>query len=246
MTKQEKFSDKLWPTRVLTSCLLSLILGVTQTALAGYKPPKDQKPPSSYSDSSGVRGNCHASNGQSLTPLAPVTHIGQTTSTHPTFAWLVFDHEPVTIEFTLYQFDGNLQPKKLDRYTQRFSSSPGLMKRSLSKNLPGLSVGKRYLWQLQILCNPYRPSRNPIARAEIEVVPTPQTLLNNLAITDDPSLKANLYGKYGMWYDAIKEALPTTPKEGISQTLTDLVTSLAQLENPVEIKKFLNIALSKN
>ncbi len=242
-TDNKKSWHKLWHTRVLTSCILSGILGVTQTALAGYKPPKDQKPPSGYSDSSGVRGRCRTISEQSLRLLAPVTHVGQTTSTHPTFAWVASDNEPIPIEFSLYEFDSNLKPKKLDSYTQTFPSSSSLMKRSLSKDLPGLTVGKRYLWQVQILCNPNRPSRHPIARAEIKVVPAPLTLVNNLATTDDPSLKANLYGRYGMWYDAIKEALPFTTKEGIGQTLTDLVASLAQLENPVETDKLLNIAL---
>lgn len=50
--------NKLLNTRVLTSCILSIILGVTQSAPSAYQPPKDQKPPSGYSDSSGVRGSC--------------------------------------------------------------------------------------------------------------------------------------------------------------------------------------------
>ncbi|HIK08636.1 MAG TPA: DUF928 domain-containing protein [Trichormus sp. M33_DOE_039] len=230
-------------TRVLTCCILSAILGVTQTALAGYKPPKDQKPPSGYSDSSGVRGKCRSSSGRSLILLAPITHVGLTTSTHPTFAWFVLDNQSVPIQFSLYEFDANFKPKKLNSYTQIFPSSPGLMKRSLPQELPGLSVGKRYLWQLQSFCNPDRPSHNPIARAEIEVVPVPQTLVSDLAITNDPSLKANLYGKYGIWYDAIKEVLPSSHQEEIGKVFTHLLASLAELEKSVERKNFSQIAL---
>jgi hypothetical protein len=58
MTDKKKYLNKLLNTRVLTSCILSIILGVTQSALSAYQPPKDQKPPSGYSDSSGIRGSC--------------------------------------------------------------------------------------------------------------------------------------------------------------------------------------------
>ncbi|WP_414569452.1 DUF928 domain-containing protein [Nostoc sp. CCY 9925] len=239
MDDKNKSLHKFLHSSILTSCILSAILGVSQTALGGYQPPKDQKPPSGYSDSSGVRGSCSAT-----TPilLAPITHVGLTTSTHPTFVWFVLDNQSVPIQFSLYEFDTNLKPKKLNSYTQIFSSSSGLIQRSLSNDLPGLSVGKRYLWQLQSLCNPNRPSHNPIARAEIEVVPVPQTLFNDLATTKDRFSKADLYGKYGMWYDAIKEVLPSTSQEELSQVFISLLASLAQSEKPVERKNLTDIA----
>jgi len=39
----------------LTTCVLSLTLGLTLATLAEYQSPQEQKAPSGYSDSSGVR-----------------------------------------------------------------------------------------------------------------------------------------------------------------------------------------------
>ncbi|QSJ14336.1 hypothetical protein JYQ62_20680 [Nostoc sp. UHCC 0702] len=72
-----------------------------QTALAGYQPPKDQKPPAGHSDSSGVRGGCKTSSGRSPIMFAPAAHIKQPNY----FAWFVTDHQPVAIQFKLYEFD---------------------------------------------------------------------------------------------------------------------------------------------
>ncbi|WP_427161062.1 DUF928 domain-containing protein [Aliinostoc sp. HNIBRCY26] len=243
MTNNKKSRYAIGYTRIFTGCILSAILGVTQAAMAGYKPPKDQKPPSGYSDSSGVRGRCESSSGRSLMLLAPQTHVGLTTSTHPTFAWYVTNNQSLPIKFSLYEFDTNLRPQKLDTYTKILLSSPGLMKQTLPQDLPGLSVGKRYLWQLQIICNPERPSHNPIARAEVEVVAAPQTLINDLAMTNNPDLKANLYGKHGIWYDAIKEALPANYQDKVAQVFTNLLASLTELEAAGKHRNFHQIAL---
>ncbi|AFZ23957.1 hypothetical protein Cylst_1685 [Cylindrospermum stagnale PCC 7417] len=69
---------KLLDAKLLTSCILSMTLGLSQTALAGYQPPPDQKPPSGHSDSSGVRG-VHNNRRATLTLLAPATYVGRTT-----------------------------------------------------------------------------------------------------------------------------------------------------------------------
>ncbi|WP_244142054.1 DUF928 domain-containing protein [aff. Roholtiella sp. LEGE 12411] len=243
MTYKKWTLHKLLNFKILTTCILSTTLSTTQIALAGYQPPSDQKPPSGYSDSSGVRGRCKATSGRSLTLLAPITHVGRTTSLHPTFAWFIPDNQAVRIQFSLYEFDTSLKPKKLNIYTQQFQSSQGMMKRSLPQKLPGLSVGKRYLWQLQTLCNSNRPSRNPVSRAEIEVVQIPQALLTALSVTKEPSLRANLYAEAGIWYDAINEVLPTSGEQ-TGRAVASLLTSLAKLEKTGQSRHLSNIAMS--
>ncbi|WP_179051322.1 hypothetical protein [Nostoc sp. TCL26-01] len=54
MTKQWLL-HKILHTKIAISCMLITTVGVNLIALAGYKPPKDQKPPKDSSDSSGVR-----------------------------------------------------------------------------------------------------------------------------------------------------------------------------------------------
>lgn len=78
MTHRKWLLHRLFYAKLLTSCILSMTLGVTQTA-AGYQPPTDQKPPSGHSDSSGVRG-VQSNRRERLTLLAPVTHFVRTTS----------------------------------------------------------------------------------------------------------------------------------------------------------------------
>ncbi|MFK0733244.1 MAG: DUF928 domain-containing protein [Gloeotrichia echinulata GP01] len=232
MTHNKWLLYKLLNVTMITICVLSFSLSETQIALGGYQPPRDQKSPSGYSDSSGVRGGCKATGRERLRLLAPLTHVGQTTSPRPTLAWLAPHDQTLLIEFSLYEFDINLKPKKLNIYTRRLTTTPGIMKLSLPQNLPGLKVGKRYLWQLQTLCDTHRPSRNPFTRAEIEVVHTPQTLLIALSRTQEPSQKAHFYAEAGIWYDALNEVLPPTPNRQLLRIFTSLLTDLAKFEQP--------------
>lgn len=41
--------------RVFVSCILAITLRATQTIIAVYQPPPDQKSPSGYTDTSGTR-----------------------------------------------------------------------------------------------------------------------------------------------------------------------------------------------
>ncbi|QXE21974.1 hypothetical protein B6N60_00652 [Richelia sinica FACHB-800] len=46
---------KIFNPQLITIWLLGINLSVTPLVLTAYQPPADQKPPSGYSDSSGVR-----------------------------------------------------------------------------------------------------------------------------------------------------------------------------------------------
>ncbi len=72
---------------LLSLLLLSLLLFVSP-AIAGYVPPRNQKPPSDYTKSGGARG-CPKER-IPLTILAPTTHVGRTASKYPTFAWFLY------------------------------------------------------------------------------------------------------------------------------------------------------------
>ncbi|MBH8562899.1 hypothetical protein I8748_12025 [Nostoc sp. CENA67] len=98
---EKSLFKKILNPKVLTSCFLSMFLSMGQTALAGYQPPKDQKPPAGHSDSSGVRGTCKTNSERSLVMLASVANIEKTNS----FGWFVTNHQPVAIQFQLYKFD---------------------------------------------------------------------------------------------------------------------------------------------
>ncbi len=158
MTCTQWLLHKVFNVKILKICALSIPLSFTQVTLAAYKPPPDQKPPKGYTESSGIRGTCKASDADSLTLLAPVTNIGQTTSSHPTFAWFIPDHQRVLLELSTYELSSNKQLKLAHKSQLR--SSPGIMKVSVPETLPTLALDKNHLLQVEILCDFNHPSRN--------------------------------------------------------------------------------------
>lgn len=219
--------------RLLTSCVLSLSLAVTP-AVAEYEPPADQRSPSGYTSTTGSRGGCEASEGTPLTLLAPQRHIGQTASTHPTFAWFIPDSRPFAMEFTLYEYGSDSRPKLAHKL--ELKSSPGIMKLSLPQNKPGLVRGQRYLWQVAILCDPNYPSSDLVAKAEIEVVEMPPSLNRTLFTKMADHEMADLYAKAGLWYDALSEALGPAEDSRLRKVASTLLEDIAKLEESKAIQ----------
>ena len=215
--------------RLLPSLVTSLLLAVTPPALAGYQPPPGQRSPSGYTSTTGPRGGCEETGGTSLTVLAPQHHVGQTASTHPTFAWFVPDSKPFPLEFTLYEFNSGRGPKLVQKIS--LQSSPGIIKLSLPQNKPGLAIGQRYLWQVAILCNPNYPSSDLVAKAEIEVVKMSPALKSALSTkTTRYEEIVDIYAKAGLWYDALREALGPAEDGGLRKVTSTLLEDLAKFE----------------
>jgi len=229
-----------------TSCILGLSLTTTQVAQAEYHPPPDQRPVSGYTWTTGTRGGggCGVSQGPSLTVLAPLQHIGQTASLHPTFAWFVpSNSSSLPLEFTLFELDSNGQPKLAQKLKR--ISSPGIMKLSLSEDKPGLTVGQRYLWQIVISCDPNHPSTDLVTRAEIQVVEMPRALKKPLSVTREPLKRVDLYAESGLWYDALSEALGSTSDGRLGEYASTLLEDLAKLEEPKQSANLRQIALQR-
>jgi len=249
MTQILRFLKKRIDSRLMTICVLSLSVVVTPAALADYVPdptqkpasgstvssgpryvpPSDQQPPSDYTRSSGPRGECAAIAGIPLTALAPQKHVGQTVSGHPTFAWFVPGSATLPIEFSLYEYEPNGKPRPIGEPIS-LQGSPGIMKLSLPKDQPELAVGKTYLWQVKIICDPDSPSLNPLVRADIQVVETPPNLQEKLANTEERSRRVALYGEAGLWYDALAEALESGENTKLGEMGSILLEELAALE----------------
>lgn len=217
---------------LLRICLLSLSLVVTPTALAEYVAPAAQKPPRDSRISSGTRsgseGGCDG-DGISLTALAPKTHVGQTLSTHPTLAWFVPESTTQPMEFQLYEYDAEGIPQPVSQPIQ-LESSPGIMRLSLAREQLELTVGKTYLWQVAILCDPDSPSSDLIVSSEIQVVETPLAFAQQLAQVKPGSQKVELYALRGFWYDAMGEALQLAPSGQLGEVAASVLRDLVNLE----------------
>lgn len=214
-------------TQILSVLKLSLLLNVlfVLPAMSQYKPPKNQKPPSEYTKSGGVRG-CPEEK-IPLTILSPTTYVGQTASRRPTFAWFLNSaHET---EFRLFESIPGEKPKLLGEPIN-LPASKGINKHTLPENYPELAVGKTYLWQVSISC-PDTPDAFLIQRAEFKVVETP--LLSNKQLITSTSQKVNFYAQQGLWYDALSEALKLSPQGKLGEIGSNLLQSLALSEQKV-------------
>ena len=226
-----------WNSKFLTSCLLCLSLVITNSALAEYqKPPntEDDAPDSRSTSISGIRGSsggCLGIETTSLTALAPYTHIGQTTSTHPTFVWFVPDRQSYPVELQLSQYSPKSASRKGNTlFKVTLKSTPGIMTYSLPKHQLGLSSGQKYVWQVAVLCNPNRPSEDLLVSTEIIVVDAPTSLQKQLTTVSDSLDKAKLYAEVGLWYDALAEVVQAKDNTLAKKLTYELIEELTAIE----------------
>jgi hypothetical protein len=233
MKQNFNLSNTKWNKRLLTICISFLFLLLANAALAKYKKPsKPSSPKLSAITTTTTRGSCQQLSTPNnppinLTTLAPYNHIGQTVSSHPTFAWFVPDSQSFPLEFHLDEYNPNGQDQTIEQI--QLQSSPGLMQFSLDRNKPGLSVGQKYLWKVVLICNPNSPADSIVAEAEIEVVEMPNKLRTVLSTTTDPLEKANLYAEFGLWYDAFTSALEVEDAN-VREFQFQLLEDLAEIE----------------
>ncbi|BAY28070.1 hypothetical protein NIES2100_78990 [Calothrix sp. NIES-2100] len=217
---------KLMANKLIAAILVGISLLPIAVIAEDKAPPDDKAPPTGRS--SGGRG-CGTttqpapSNVPALILLAPSSYSGKTISTRPTFAWFVRDAAAVAMEFRLYEQENNRYKLLKEIKDDNFKTFPGIMLLSPSNSIPELTVGKRYRWQVELVCDPSRPSGNLFAESEIEVVPIPANLKKQVESTSDRLTQAKLYAQANLWYDAFGEAF-ASPSDEIG--LKDLRVSL--------------------
>lgn len=214
---------------------LGLLLIIPTVALANDN-NSDDLPPDTSGRSGGSRG-CSTQ----TTPLDSIPALillaqgggdAKVVSTRPTFAWLVDEPGSWQMEFRLYKYDRLSEEAQLiaEIKDPNFKSSPGIMVLSPWKSIPKLSSGQRYLWQVELICDPLHPSGNPFAEAEIEVVEIQPDLKAQLAKTKEASNQASLYYKAGLWYNALGLALKQQDPTQLNSLLDQVATSANERE----------------
>jgi hypothetical protein len=196
-------------------------------ALARYTPSRTA--PRVPTGSTGRRGGCTTENRAKLTVLAPKSHVGQTISSHPRLAWFVPDAVPLSMEFYLYELDATGNRSLIQQ--ANLQSNPGIMSLPLSPNQPGLEVGKRYYWQIVLLCDANHPSSGVVVGAEIERVEPSPALTNALATASSLADQSMLYAEAGLWYDAMNTAFEANSEA----TIISLLENLMQVEVQAEV-----------
>ncbi|MEG4455494.1 DUF928 domain-containing protein [Microcoleus sp. N9_A1] len=208
----------------IASLMLSVLFWIAPVALAKYTPPKKPSAPKQTSTNTTRGGSCEANSSAGLTVLVPFSHVGETISGHPTFTWFVPDRTPRPLQLMLFTRTG--QPL----YKTEMESQPGIMSVALPPNLPPLSIGQSYQWQVVLVCNPRVPSMNVVATAEIQVVQPAASLQAQLAAASTPQQRIDLYADAGLWYDAIAEARKAPETSQNQVAVLELLDSLASSE----------------
>jgi Domain of Unknown Function (DUF928) len=208
----------------IASLMLSVSLWIPLVALAKYTPPKKPSAPKDTGTNTTRGGSCEANSAVALTALVPFSHVGETSSQHPTFTWFVPDRTSRPLQFRLFTRSG--QPL----YRTEMQSQPGIMSVALPSNLPQLSIGQSYKWQVVLVCDRNVPSRNVVATAEIQVVQPAASLQTQLAAAPTPQQRIDLYAGAGLWYDAIAEARKASETSQNQTPVLELLDALANSE----------------
>ena len=208
----------------IASLILSVSFLIAPVALAKYTPPKKPSAPKETSPNTTRGGSCEANSSAGLTVLVPFSHVGETSSQHPTFTWFVPDRTPRPLQFRLLSSTGQWL------YRTELQSQPGIMSVALPSNLPQLSIGQSYKWQVVLVCDRNVPSRNVVAAAEIQVVQPAESLQTQLAAAQTPQQRIDLYAQAGLWYDAIAEARKVSETSQNQASVLELLDALASSE----------------
>ncbi|MDJ0509049.1 MAG: DUF928 domain-containing protein [Crocosphaera sp.] len=198
------------------------------TAQAAYTPPPNQKkPPSNASSGSAATRGCDE-NSILSTILASRNRVGQTISNHPTFVWFIDDNQTRQMEFIVYEYIQDNQYKKVYQTTKTTTS--GIMSFTLPNEENPLKTNKIYVSQVNIFCEPNSPSTALSDLVYFEIVNASPTLRNQLANAYNSLEKVNIYGEYGLWFDAMKEAIKLSPSGKLGEAGVTLVRELITYE----------------
>ena len=214
---------------VLSLTLISLLL-LAPTALAINYEPTHPSAPKGNTTSTGVRGGCDAKAKVDLTALAPIGHIGQTISNHPTIAWFIPDTTPHPLILRLYRYGANQQWQKVGNEMPLQKSTSGIMQSTLPQEL---EVGQVYAWQVVVDCVPGYPSARLVAEAQIQVANAPANFKTKLANAHNALARAELYASADLWYDALAETLHDGQNLQKQEIQRSLLVNVAETDRSV-------------
>ncbi|MEL6937746.1 MAG: DUF928 domain-containing protein [Cyanobacteria bacterium J06598_1] len=196
-----------------------------------YTPPRNPRTPRGPFIPAGRRTGCQGDLHSGLTAIAPQQQVGQTLSTRPTLTWYVASVTPYDVQLQLYEYTDSQWVSLSD--VELGQNPPGYNSYTIPESAT-LTVGGLYRWNIVMVCDPARPSRNRVDIADFEVVSPPADL--NLS-GDSPLTQAQQYAAAGLWYDAI--TLLTNTQLTDSQLTPDalsyrqtLLLNLAAVELP--------------
>ena len=151
-----------------------------------------------------ARGQC-GSTEFPLTALVPVSNWGKTVKEHPTFWFYVPSHSTsaTQIEFVLQDQDRN----NLSKQQLSIDGNSDYVNTRVPQHLPGLKIGEWYRWYLKVYCDHEKLYPPKVVYGWIRRVKIDNNLRSQLRDNQDKSYE--VYGKAGIWFDAIDSLLQT-------------------------------------
>lgn len=134
---------------------------------------------------------------KSMVPLLPQSKLGLTTSSHPTFMVYVPKTNAKELEFKVEDTQAN----EVYQTTVKLGATPGFVSFNLPENHRGLEVGQDYKWVVGAVCQSNSSESRFVEGAvrRFEISSALKSQLNKAK----PFEQVVLYGKAGIWQDAI-------------------------------------------
>ena len=169
---------------------------------------------------SGIRNRCTAEN-LPQTLIAPQSHIGLTTQSHPQLS-IYFAEIPklpvsINLEDPQQMKELWLEEVKVDR--------PGIYTFRIPEAVPPLVPGKEYDWTVALICNRQKRRRDIFARAAIMRVAMPIQVKRELSFAQSPIAKAQILARAGLFYDAFAK-LSTSNNRTAKNLLSSLLNQV--------------------
>lgn len=168
-----------------------------------------------------------------LKPLLPKTRIGLTVSDSPTFFVYITRTSLRKAEFWLSDPEKNYQT--VYKTNVSLPEMTGIVSFSLPEQAdsPKLEVGKKYHWELMVICDPNDPERSMAAEGEIQRVNLSPAVVSQLEKAA-PQDRAAIYAEAGIWFDTLttlaelRRSYPQDP--GLATVWKDLLKSVVDLD----------------
>ncbi len=164
-----------------------------------------------------------------ITLLAPLRHVGRTSSLTPTLAWFVTSTAPYRVKISLFTVDSD-QSSDLLHELEYVETSSGLVQYTLPADKSNLQAGQRYFVQLSVACNTSSDLFDKSFVAEMDVEMPSPALKQALSQARTPQQKAALFAEAGYWFDTVRELLKEATEIKSYQPLRPLLKELAQSE----------------
>ena len=177
------------------------------------------------------RGNCPYVK-DFLTAITPTSNWGKTTNKHPSF-WFYLPYNSQQIkqaEFVLQ----DRERKTIFSSPLKLEQTPGYNRFSVPETAPILEVGQSYRWYIKLYCDRqipsvdnYSPLTTPLfVQGWVERIPLNSNLYLELRNSQKQSYQ--VYGNYGIWYDAVNELLSRHLLDPNNQNLNEDWLKLTQ------------------